>query len=79
MISLKISLSMLSSSFNGLNLEAFLIAFPILIGAGFKSLFLGFNDGVLRILYFLLIFSLISSQPENFLTACSLISYIFSL
>ena len=57
---------MLSSSFNGLNLEAFLIAFPILIGTGFKSLFFGFKDGVLRTLYFLLIFGLISSHPKNF-------------
>ena len=39
MISLKIFLSILSS-FNSLNPEAFLNTFPILIGTGFKSVFL---------------------------------------
>ena len=61
------------SSFNSLNREDFLITFPILIGTGFKSLFFDFNDDILTKLYFLLIFGLISSHSENFLTACSLI------
>ena len=61
------------SSFNSLNREDFLITFPILIGTEFKSLFFDFNDDILTKLYFLLIFGLISSYSENFLTACSLI------